>query len=236
MTLALVADWLTTYGGAEHVIGTFHELWPEAPIMTTVAGQTGSILPPHADIRTNRVLGIAFKLLRRHQLLLPWMPRALECIDLTGYDIVFSSSHAVGKGILPPPGSIHICYCHTPMRYAWEMENEYLRDFRLHGFLRKRAKRLLKELRRWDLSTAKRVDHFIANSTETQSRIKRIYGRESVVIPPPVSARFFDPSTRPERSHGGDNRQWRSRRVTHHTSLLPRRRQDGSIQALRPPH
>ncbi|MDD5103057.1 MAG: glycosyltransferase, partial [Candidatus Peribacteraceae bacterium] len=85
----------------------------------------------------------------------------------------------------------HVCYCHTPMRYAWEMEEEYLRDFRVPHILRRTVKRMLKRMRRWDLTTAKRVDHFIANSTTTQERIRRVYGRESTVIPPPVDARFF---------------------------------------------
>ncbi len=192
MKLALVADWLTTYGGAEHVLASFHRLWPEAPIMTTVAAPERLGPLAGAEIRTNRFLQSVYRLVRRHQVLLPWMPCALERIDFSGYDVVLSSSHAVGKGIIIPPDSIHICYCHTPMRYAWEMEDEYLRDFRLRGFLKKRAKKELKTLRRWDLSSAKRVDRFIANSTETQRRIQRIYGRDSIVIPPPVDARFFE--------------------------------------------
>lgn len=192
MKLALVADWLTTYGGAEHVLASFHRMWPEAPIMTTVAAPERLGPLAGAEIRTNRFLQSVYRLVRRHQVLLPWMPRALEQIDLSEYSVVLSSSHAVGKGIIVPPGSVHICYCHTPMRYAWEMEDEYLHDFRLRGFLRKRARHELKTLRRWDLSSAKRVDCFIANSTETQRRIDRIYGRESVVIPPPVDGRFFN--------------------------------------------
>lgn len=192
MQLALVADWLTTFGGAEHVIAAFHELWQTSPLFTTVSnsGKPGPL--SGADIRSDPLLQKLFRLTHRHQVLLPWMPRAIERIDLTGYDIVLSSSHAVAKGIIVPPESVHICYCHTPMRYAWEMEDDYLRDFRLRGFLRKRVKRELKRLRQWDVSSAKRVDRFIANSTETQRRIKRIYGRDSVVIPPPVNARFYE--------------------------------------------
>lgn len=116
----------------------------------------------------------------------------MENMDFSGYDVVLSSSHAVGKGVIPPGNAVHVCYCHTPMRYAWEMEAEYLKDFRIKGYLKKKVKAELKRIRRWDLTTAKRVDHFIANSTETQARIRRIYGRESVVVPPPVDAVFFD--------------------------------------------
>lgn len=120
------------------------------------------------------------------------MPRAIEEIDLSGFDVIISSSHAVGKGIIPPSTAKHICYCHTPMRYAWEMESEYLRDFRVPKFLWKRLRGTLSKLRRWDLSTAKRVDYFIANSQETEKRIQETYGRESTVIPPPIDDRFFE--------------------------------------------
>lgn len=191
MNLAIVADWLPTYGGAEHVVAALSELWPEAPILTTVASPES--LPDslrRADIRTSP-LQYAYRLLGRHQWLLPWMPRAVEQMDVTGFSVVLSSSHAVAKGILPAGNSVHVCYCHTPMRYAWEMEEEYLKDFHIRGLLKKRVRSELKRIRRWDLTTAKRVDHFIANSSETQARIRRIYGRESVVIPPPVDDRFF---------------------------------------------
>ena len=192
MKLAIAADWLPTYGGAEHVVAALSMLWPRAPIFTTIASPNS--LPQslrQADIRVSS-LQKAYRLLGRHQWLLPWMPRAVEMIDCAGYDIVLSSSHAVGKGVIPPGNAVHICYCHTPMRYAWEMENEYLKDFKIKGYLRKRVRAELKRIRRWDLTTARRVDHFIANSSETQARIQRIYGRDSIVIPPPVDAVFFD--------------------------------------------
>ncbi len=192
MKLAIAADWLPTYGGAEHVVSALSGLWPEAPIFTTIASV--SPLPDSlkkADIRVSP-LQIAYRILGRHQWLLPWMPRAVEAMDFTGFDIILSSSHAVGKGIIPPGNSVHVCYCHTPMRYAWEMEEEYLKDFRIRGPLKKYVRSELKHMRRWDLTTAQRVDHFIANSSETQSRIQRIYGRNSTVIPPPVDARFYD--------------------------------------------
>lgn len=116
---------------------------------------------------------------------------AVESIDLSSYDTILSSSHAVAKGVIPRSGSVHLCYCHTPMRYAWSMEEQYLSDFRVPRMLRGFVRRRLKRLRRWDLSTAKRVDRFLANSSETQRRIADVYGRESSVIPPPVGERFF---------------------------------------------
>jgi len=191
MKIALVADWLVTFGGAEHVLHALHQLWPEAPLFTTVA-RTDNLGPlASADIRTTS-LQKWYSLIGKHQLLLPFMPRAIESIDLTGFDVVISSSHAVAKGIIVPTTTRHICYCHTPMRYAWEMEEEYLNDFGVRWPLRTPIKKMLSKIRRWDLSTAERVDTFIANSTETQSRIKNIYGRESTVISPPVSDRFYE--------------------------------------------
>ncbi|MFA6039528.1 MAG: glycosyltransferase [Candidatus Peribacteraceae bacterium] len=196
MNLAIIADWLTVFGGAEHAIAEFHALWPQAPIFTTVARRSRLGPLSGADIRVTP-LQKWYRLVGLHQVLLPWMPRVVEDIDLRGFDVVLSSSHAVAKGIIPPPGARHVCYCHTPMRYAWEMEEQYLKDFRIPQWLRPRIKRQLKRLRRWDLQTAKRVDTFIANSTETQQRIRRIYARESTVIPPPVSDRFFEAPLRP---------------------------------------
>ena len=191
MRVALIADWLPTFGGAEHVVSALRGIWPDAPIFTTVA-KHGNVGPLNdADIRTGRLQWL-YRLAGRHQYLLPLMPRYIEDIDLRGYDLIVSSSHAVGKGIIPPSNAVHVCYCHTPMRYAWEMEEEYLKDFRIRGPLKTLVRRQLKHLRRWDLSTAKRVDGFIANSSETQERIARIYGRESVVITPPVEDRFFE--------------------------------------------
>jgi glycosyltransferase involved in cell wall biosynthesis len=188
--LALVADWLTTFGGAERTLAEFHALWPQSPIFTTVAKRDALESLKNADIRTTR-LQTFYRIVGKHQVLLPLMPRAIEEIDLEGFDVVLSSSHAVAKGVIVPPGTLHVCYCHTPMRYAWEMETQYLKDFHLPSLLRKRARKELSKLRRWDLSTAKRVDVFLANSTETASRIERIYGRHATVVTPPVHDRFF---------------------------------------------
>ena len=192
MRLALVADWLTTFGGAEHVLSACTQMFPEAPVFTTLRAKGEGRLGPleHANIRITS-LQRWYNVIRHHQVLLPWMPQAIESIDLTGYDIVLSSSHAVGKGVIVAPQCVHICYCHTPVRYAWEMEQEYLDDFRVPRLLRPWIKRQLNQLRRWDMSSAKRVDRYIANSLATQERIKRIYGRDSIVIPPPVHERFF---------------------------------------------
>jgi glycosyltransferase involved in cell wall biosynthesis len=202
MKIALVADWLTTFGGAEHVLEEFHALWPEAPFFTSVARREALGPLADADIRVTSLQRL-YRLVGKHQALLPFLPRALESINLTGYDVVLSSSHAVGKGVIPPPSAAHVCYCHTPMRYAWEMEAQYLDDFRVPQFLRARVRGLLRRLRRWDLSTAKRVDTFIANSRETQERIERIYGRASTVVAPPVNDRFLAAPLTPREKRRG---------------------------------
>lgn len=189
MKVAITTDWLVTEGGAERVLTEMMKLWPSAPLFTTVH-KTGCMSSLNPDIRTSG-LQRWYNLIRNHRLLLAWMPRATESWDLRGYDVIVSSSHAVGKGCIPPSSAVHICYCHTPMRYAWEMEEEYLDDFKLRGPLRSFAKRQLKKIREWDLTTAKRVDQFIANSHEVAERIKRHYDRESIVLHPPVDDRFF---------------------------------------------
>ena len=191
MRLALAADWLVTFGGAEHVLAEFLDIFPHSPIFTTLAkhGSLGAL--NDADIRTSNLQHL-YRLTKQHQVLLSLMPKAIESLDVRGWDVLLSSSHAVGKGIIVEPSTLHVCYCHTPVRYAWEMEEDYLRDFRVPSFLRAAIHKRLRDLRRWDLTSAKRVDRYIANSTTTQERIKRIYNRESIVIPPPVDDRFFE--------------------------------------------
>ncbi|HCI03331.1 MAG: glycosyltransferase [Candidatus Peribacteraceae bacterium] len=192
MNICIVADWLPLYAGAEHVIAEFHKLWPDAPIFTTIANH-GNLGPLNdADIRTSH-LQKWYKLLgKHHRILLPLMPSEMELFDLDEFDVILSSSHAIGKGIIPPSNAKHICYCHTPMRYAWEMERKYLEDSNIPKFFWKRIRRKLNEIRRWDMTTAKRVDLFIANSTTVADRIKKIYNRDSTVILPPVADRFFN--------------------------------------------
>lgn len=191
MRIAIVADWLTTFGGAEHVLANMTAMWPDAPLFTTVAkrGRLGPL--DHSEIRSCPSLQWLYDRIGAHQMLLPLMPRAIEGMDFTGFDVVVSSSHAVAKAVIVPPGCAHVCYCHTPMRYAWEMEEQYLRDYRVPSWAYGRVRRILKQLRRWDLSTAKRVDAFIANSSAVAERIARIYGRESCVLPPPVADTLF---------------------------------------------
>lgn len=190
MKIALTVDWLTTLGGAEHVVEELHKIWPSAPVFTTMWDSLRVRSLASTEVRPT-YLQRWYNALHHHQPLLPWMPMAVEGWDLRGFDVIISSSHAVAKGVLPPPRALHICYCHTPMRYAWLMEEEYLADFGIRGPLRWFARRKLRELRRWDLTTSRRVDLFLANSRATQQRIARIYARTSTILHPPVQDRFF---------------------------------------------
>jgi len=122
---------------------------------------------------------------------LPFFPLAIEQFDLSGYDLILSSSHAVAKGVLTQPHQLHICYCHTPLRYAWDLYHHYLKD--LWGIRKKGARWILHYLRNWDIGSLNRVDHFVANSHFVAKRIKKIYGKEAAVIYPPVATHLFHP-------------------------------------------
>jgi glycosyltransferase involved in cell wall biosynthesis len=189
--VCLVVDWLTTLGGAERVIAAMRRVWPDAPVFTTVLRRDAVDTLGAGDVRVSG-LQTWYELLGKHQLLLPWMPQAVESFDLREFDVVISSSHAVAKGCIPPSTAVHVCYCHTPMRYAWDMAETYLDDFHIPSLLRPLVRWELQRLRRWDRTTAQRVDTFLANSTTTAGRIERHYARPSTVLPPPVEARFFD--------------------------------------------
>lgn len=191
MRVALVHDWLTGMRGGEKVLAEIASFFPEAPIFTLLyrKGSISGELSRH-PIRVSWLqpwtLGGRF-----YRPLLPLMPRAAEELDLSGFDLVISSSHSVAKGVIPPPGAVHVCYCHTPMRYAWDQREAYLA--RVPWLLRGWLKRRLAYLRLWDVVSAARVDHFVANSQLVARRIRHYFRREAEVIPPPVDTEFFTP-------------------------------------------
>lgn len=191
MRVALVHDWLTGMRGGEKVLAEMASFFPGAPIFTllyrkgTISDQLAQH-PIHVSWLQRWTLGG-----RVYRPLLPLMPRAVEELDLTGYDLVISSSHCVAKGVIPAPGAVHICYCHTPMRYAWDQRDAYLA--RVPWVLRGWLKRQLAHLRLWDVISAARVDHFVANSQLVARRIRHYFRREAEVIPPPVDTEFFTP-------------------------------------------
>ncbi len=194
MKVALVHDWLNGMRGGEKVLEVLCELYPEADLFTLLCEprKISPILRSHR-ITTSFIQRLPFAR-SRYRNYLPWFPAAVEQFDLRPYDLVISSSHCVAKGALTRPGSLHICYCHTPMRYAWEQYHEYFPPQRL-GFLARWIIPLaLSRLRLWDAATAGRVDAFLANSRHVAARIRKYYGREAVVVHPPVNAGQFMPT------------------------------------------
>jgi glycosyltransferase involved in cell wall biosynthesis len=184
--IALVHDWLVTKGGSEKVLKALAELFP-GTIYTLFKGEEAD-----DSIHTSflqKIPGIQ----KHYRNLLPLFPLAIESFDLSSYDLIISSSHCIAKSIRVQPRQIHICYCHTPMRYAWEDHLNYM-----HPIKRFLAKPLLQYLRSYDRKTASRVDHFVANSTHVAKRIKRFYGREATVIHPPIDTHLFSISSKRE--------------------------------------
>jgi glycosyltransferase involved in cell wall biosynthesis len=183
--VALVHDYLNQYGGAERVLEALHELFPDAPVFTSIYDPTA--MPAYYrdwNIRTSWMQKLPGwrKHFRKYFLL---YPSAFESFNLSGYDLIISSSSAYAKGIIPNPGALHICYCHTPMRFAWRTES-YLERESIGGRTGQLLSLLLTYLRTWDVVSAQRVDAFIANSQEVAGRIQRYYRRSAEVIPPPV--------------------------------------------------
>lgn len=199
MKVALVHDYLNQMGGAERVVIALHEIFPDAPIYTSIYDpERVDPVFRQMDIRTTFMQKLPL-VTKHHQPYLPFYPFAMESLDLRGYDLVLSSSSAFGKGVITRPETMHICYCHTPMRWCWNYR-EYVEREQLGGLARRVLPFMITNLRIWDQTSAMRVDHFIANSPVVAERIAKYYRREAVVIPPPVEAqRFpFDPATQPE--------------------------------------
>lgn len=192
--LALVHEWLSIIAGSEKVVGELLALYPNADLFTLVDFFTDEdrklLHGKHAQTSFIQNLPFAKTAFRSY---LPLMPLAIEQFDVSKYDVVISSHHAVAKGVLTHQNQLHICYCHSPMRYAWDFYHEYLREAKLNKGVRGMiAKLMLHYLRIWDVASANRVDAFIANSHYIARRIKRIYNREATVIYPPVDVQKFE--------------------------------------------
>lgn len=185
MKVAIVHEWLTVYGGSERVVEVIHELFPNAPIYTLVYDEKN--MPERFkdyDIRTTFVQKLPFAK-KKYPHYLPLMPIAFEALDLTEYDLVISSSTACAKGVITRSDATHICYCHTPMRYAWEFYYEYTKH--MNVIKRMVIASFMHHIRIWDRLAADRVDYFIANSNYIKGRIQKYYRRPSKVIFPPVN-------------------------------------------------
>jgi len=192
MRTAFVCDWLTGMRGGERCLEAACELWPDADIFTLVhfPGRVSATIESH-KIHTSYIQRLPGR--REHfRRYLPIFPDAIRRFDLSGYECVLSFSHCAAKGVRVPPGIPHVCYCHTPMRYAWHMRSDYLRGL---GYLRRKAAGfILDRMKTWDRKTAAAVTRFVANSRNTRNRIKDAYDRDSEIIHPPVDCERFEVS------------------------------------------
>jgi glycosyltransferase involved in cell wall biosynthesis len=197
LRIAIVHDWLDTWRGGESALAEVLAIYPHADLYALV-----DFLPPElrAHLRgkhahtsfLQRLPGAA----RHFRVLLPVFPRAVEALDVGAYDLVISISHAVAKGVRTRPTQLHLCYCLTPMRYAWDLRETYLDSVgALHGPVRLLADAILDRLQRWDVAASARVDGFIAISEYIRERIHRYYDRSAAVVYPPVDVDHFTPGT-----------------------------------------
>ncbi|MFA5948109.1 MAG: glycosyltransferase [Candidatus Gracilibacteria bacterium] len=188
--IALVFDWMTNRGGAERVNIMLKKMFPTAPIFSSIFNH--DIFPEFKEsaITTSFIQSLPFSK-THHQYYISLMPYAYELFDLSEFDIVISSSHACAKGIITKPETMHICYCHSPMRYAWDNWHSYISEYKMNPVLKYFGKKMIHKIRMWDRLSSDRVDYFIANSETTKKRIRKYYSKPSVVINPMVDIKKF---------------------------------------------
>lgn len=200
MKVAIVHDWLVTYGGAERVLEQLLILYPEADLYSLIddCPEEQRAFLGDRPVRTSYLQKVPF-VRRYYRSFLTMMPLAIEQFDLSTYDLVISSSHTVAKGVLTGPDQLHVCLCYSPVRYAWDLQHQYLNEAGivrgLKGFY---ARLALHKLRLWDYRTAAGVDNFIAISDHIARRIWKVYRRKSTVIYPPVDLHNFIPGEQKE--------------------------------------
>ena len=193
MKTAIIHDWLVVYGGAERVLEQMLAVYPEADLYSLI----DFIPEKEREFIHNKEVVTSFlqkmPLVRsKYRNYLQLMPLAIEQFDFRGYDLIISSSSAVAKGVLTGPDQLHVCMCYSPVRYAWDLQNQYLEETGLNkGLKGLYTRKVLHDLRQWDFRSAYSVDHFIAISRYIARRIKKVYRRESVVIYPPVDVHSF---------------------------------------------
>lgn len=193
MKIAIIHDWLVTYAGAERVLEQMLNVFPEADLYSMV-----DFLPidkrdfiKNKEVKTSFIQKLPFSK-NKYRQYLPFMPLAVEQFDLSSYDIVISSSHAVAKGVLTGPDQLHLCMCYSPIRYAWDLQHQYLKESGLDkGIKGWVAKSILHHMRNWDYRTANGVNGFMAISQFIAKRIWKVYRRESTLIYPPVDVQAF---------------------------------------------
>lgn len=199
LKIALIHDHLVQDGGAEQVLKALNELYPQASIFTLVLDKKNTNQYfIDKDIKTSFLQKFPGGV-KKYQWWLSLMPAAIESHNLTDYDLVISSASSFAKGVITRPEAIHVCYCHTPTRYLWNDSHNYLRELKVNKLIKKTLPLTLKKLRLWDRLAAERVDYFIANSYTVATRIKKYYGRDSLVIYPPVDINKFAISQQPKK-------------------------------------
>ena len=200
--VAIIHDWIEVTGGSEQVLFELLECFPTADLHAVVdfRDEEGARRLAGRRVRSTFIQQLPWSR-RCFRCYLPFMPLAIEQLDLQSYDLVISSSHAVAKGVLTGPGQVHVCYCHSPLRYVWDQQGAYLSNGVFgRGLLGLPARFILHYLRMWDQSSSARVDHFLANSAFVAARIAKYYRRESLVVPPPVPVHEF-PHGLPRGAH-----------------------------------
>jgi glycosyltransferase involved in cell wall biosynthesis len=202
MRVAIVHDWMEVYAGAERVLEQLLLAFPDADLFSVA----DVLEPSQRGFLRGRPVKTSFiqkmpQARKRYRQYLPFMPLAVEQFDVSGYDLVLSSSHAVAKGVLTGPDQLHICYCYSPIRYAWDLQHRYLKESNLTAGLKGAiARAILHYLRLWDARTANGVDHFIGISQFISRRIWKVYRRDSVVIYPPVDLAGYPLSSLPREN------------------------------------
>jgi glycosyltransferase involved in cell wall biosynthesis len=200
MRVAVVHDWLVIYGGAERVLEHILDMYPEADLFSLidfVPEKQRHFMRGKKPITSflQKIPGVQ----KHYRKLLPLMPFAIEQLDLSDYDLVISSTYCVAKGVLTGPNQVHVSYCHSPMRYAWDHYHEYLREMNLERGLKSWfARWQLHKIRTWDVRSNNSVDHFVANSKFVARRISKFYGRTSTIVNPPVDTSVFQLQTEKE--------------------------------------
>jgi len=199
MRVALIHDYLNQYGGAERVLEAFCQIFPEAPIYTLLYDKKRTGLAfENSQVKTSALQKVPL-IRSHHRPFLALMPLAIEQFDLSGYDLILSDSHSYSKGVISPSDSLHVCYCHTPIRYAWDDSHKYIEEFGYPGPIKKMIPFFMNYIRLWDERAAQRVDKFIANSNFVAKRIKKYYQRNSEIIYPPVKTDLFYSADRLEK-------------------------------------
>ena len=223
LNVALVHDWLNGMRGGEKVLDALCERYPDADVFTLfyVPGTVSDTIARHR-ITTSSLQKLPFA--RTHyRRYLPLYPTAIEQFNLDTYDLVISSSHCAAKAIIAPGRARHLCYCHSPMRYAWDQFDAYFGPERVGAVASRWLYRpMLQRLARWDAATASRVGRFVANSQHVAGRIRRYYNREATIVYPPVDTIFYHPDSTPAGEH-----------FLIVSALVPYKRIDIAIEACR---